>query len=545
VVSSHLVDRRSPVTDRMALTALGLLTVVAVAFIPYGIAPEEDAAMLMRYAEHLAAGAGLVWNVGQAPVDGATDFLFTLTVAGVHAVGVDTTAAIRAVILVAWVATVLVVYLSARSVAGATPLVAGIAALPVVVGPARLYVAAGFGAPFFGLWTATTAALTLLVVQRPGSRRLSRLLGVSGLLLGLTRPEGVLLVLFLAVAVVVRLGARAAGAALLHGAILFVAIGGAYFAWRWWYFGHPLPNPFYKKGGGALHGDGLRVAVQALVLLTLPFTLLWIPALRSRTTRRAATAWAVPIVGFTAVWVLLSSETNFVLRFQYPLLVLVAIFWTSLFVAIPRPMDGTPRRWCTAAARWTEPRASLVLGAVVVLLAAAVAGTARYGSEDTTDERGTVGSLLAQFAGRGHTVATTEAGLIPLNSGWTALDTWGLNDQVIAHRGRLLAADLDAAAPLVLFVHQSGAPGGHADPREPTNDLWDVMTRTIDDWATGHGWHLVRSVADGPTRSWNIWVAPSGRDAATVAAVLACETYRGEPDVVPTVVPTGSCGAST
>ena len=44
--------------------------------------PFEDAAMLMRYAENLAAGHGIVWNVGEAPVDGATDFLFMSSVAG-------------------------------------------------------------------------------------------------------------------------------------------------------------------------------------------------------------------------------------------------------------------------------------------------------------------------------------------------------------------------------------------------------------------------------------------------------------------------------
>ena len=32
--------------------------------------------MLLRYAEHLAAGHGIVWNLGDPPVDGATDFLY-------------------------------------------------------------------------------------------------------------------------------------------------------------------------------------------------------------------------------------------------------------------------------------------------------------------------------------------------------------------------------------------------------------------------------------------------------------------------------------
>ena len=48
----------------------------AVRYVDFSIPPFEDAAMLMRYAQHLADGHGIVWNVGGHPVDGATDFLF-------------------------------------------------------------------------------------------------------------------------------------------------------------------------------------------------------------------------------------------------------------------------------------------------------------------------------------------------------------------------------------------------------------------------------------------------------------------------------------
>ena len=35
--------------------------------------PAEDAAMLLRYAKHIAEGYGVVWNIGDTPIDGATD----------------------------------------------------------------------------------------------------------------------------------------------------------------------------------------------------------------------------------------------------------------------------------------------------------------------------------------------------------------------------------------------------------------------------------------------------------------------------------------
>ena len=83
--------------------------------------PEEDAAILMRYSRHLAAGHGIVWNVGEAPVDGATDLLFMVLLAGLHAAGASLEAGARSLDLAAHALTVLVVYAGARRIFGASP----------------------------------------------------------------------------------------------------------------------------------------------------------------------------------------------------------------------------------------------------------------------------------------------------------------------------------------------------------------------------------------------------------------------------------------
>ena len=49
--------------------------------------PAEDAAILMRYAQNLASGHGIVWNVGENPVEGATDFLFMVAVGSLIKIG--------------------------------------------------------------------------------------------------------------------------------------------------------------------------------------------------------------------------------------------------------------------------------------------------------------------------------------------------------------------------------------------------------------------------------------------------------------------------
>src|ERR1700686_5011566 len=45
-----------------------------------GAIPLEDASMLLRYSKNFADGNGIVWNVGEHPVEGATDFLYMITV---------------------------------------------------------------------------------------------------------------------------------------------------------------------------------------------------------------------------------------------------------------------------------------------------------------------------------------------------------------------------------------------------------------------------------------------------------------------------------
>jgi len=47
----------------------------------------DDAMISMRYARNLAEGHGLVWNAGQAPVEGYTNLLWTLWMAIVHIAG--------------------------------------------------------------------------------------------------------------------------------------------------------------------------------------------------------------------------------------------------------------------------------------------------------------------------------------------------------------------------------------------------------------------------------------------------------------------------
>jgi hypothetical protein len=73
---------------RMRLFAAALVAVFLLhALYLSGIA--EDAFISFRYARNWVNGAGLVWNPGEAPVEGYTNFLWVALAAGMLALGFD------------------------------------------------------------------------------------------------------------------------------------------------------------------------------------------------------------------------------------------------------------------------------------------------------------------------------------------------------------------------------------------------------------------------------------------------------------------------
>jgi hypothetical protein len=115
------------------------------------------------------------------------------------------------------------------------------------------------------------------------------------------------------------------------------------------------------------------------------------------------------------------------------------------------------------------------------------------------DGRYEMGKLLAEFRGKGYTIATTEAGLLPYYSGWDAIDTWGLNDQFIAHNGGLTVEYLDQYKPEVIMFHDYYSP--LVPPKLTEANLaqkWFSMTITMKQYAEANGYVLAAVFGDSP-----------------------------------------------
>ncbi|MBK6681407.1 MAG: hypothetical protein IPG53_16040 [Ignavibacteriales bacterium] len=74
------------------------------------------------------------------------------------------------------------------------------------------------------------------------------------------------------------------------------------------------------------------------------------------------------------------------------------------------------------------------------------------------DGRYDVGIILSEYQNKGYKIACSEAGLIPFYSKLTTLDTWGLNDQEIAHSGLISNSILSKFNPDLIMFHAAFSP---------------------------------------------------------------------------------------
>lgn len=447
--------------------------------------PEEDAAMLMRYSRHLAAGHGIVWNIGETPVDGATDFLFMVVLAAVHGLGLSLETSARAIGLFAHAATVWLLFWGARRLFGASREWALVPAVFIGLGPGLRHLAAGYGTPLFALTATVTWILACHLARADSGREARPALGfaLAALVMGLARPEGVFFGGFMLLAVLVDRAGRGTRAILTRFLVVFLTLGLLYFLWRWQYFGYPLPNPFYKKGGGTLYWHSLRQSWKNLWALGWPFLWLVPTGLAIRGARKAALLVALPVVLFVTLFVLISDETNYVMRFRYPILPVL------LLGCVP-----------VAQALWAG-RPRLLPAALAPLVALALAGALAFAQHQSyrfvaPQRLGLydAGLVLRDYAARGFALVTTEAGLLPLVSEWRAVDAWGLNDQYIAHHGGIDEAYLDRYRPELIVFHAYFSPRvADQGERIETRSLgrpWYRMVMTLKGYAEEHGYVL-------------------------------------------------------
>lgn len=226
---------------------------------------EDDAFITYRYAHHLAGGSGLVFNLGER-IEGYSNLSWVLLAALAERLGADPIRISKLVGLISGVVALLLSWRLAQQMwprARFEPLLAPyiLAISPILV----QHSVAGLETSFFA---AVLAGAVLLAGRREPSRSLPQAAAFLGLLLllALTRPEGAAIAFLLLVfrGFWVSRHQPAALKTTWGVGIFFVLLCLAYAIWRWTYFHALLPNTFYAKTMGGLHGviDGVQYSLD-------------------------------------------------------------------------------------------------------------------------------------------------------------------------------------------------------------------------------------------------------------------------------------------
>jgi arabinofuranosyltransferase len=447
--------------DWVVATLLMVATAVFVLLhIHRPILPMEDASMLLRYSQNVARGNGIVWNVGEHPVEGATDFLYMLLIGVVSrltGVGVKPVAA--GLLLVSHALTVGVLYGALRKLYRAPILLAaGFAAL-LGAGPGYHYVDTAFSAPFYGLFGLLTWYVGMVCVRDGVTWRRAVGFGALGFVTGLIRPDGVILAGLILCSTLygVRSGWDNRGEwmeqrrLIVSFGVIFAVLGGAYFGWRLHYFGYPFPNPYYIKRAGGPQFPVLKLSARGLVEMLLPVLPLAAMGLRSRAAFRQMTMWLITVVPFTAVWMMISLDNNHFSRFQY---VMVPLSMLAI--------GGMAADWWREQEAGGRVKEDLKFAVGAVLVGLFVCGIyynmhlylkpfSNRGAQD-------LAARLKPYAAKNYTMVVTEAGDLPFYSEWRAIDAFGLNDAYVAHhKNKLLTEEyLDTYRPEIILYRVWG-----------------------------------------------------------------------------------------
>jgi hypothetical protein len=241
----------APLPTRAPLGALLFAALVLVVSCLY-ITPfsPDDTFISLRYAENLANGHGLAFNPGQ-PLEAYSNFLWIMICAALYKLGLTLTSVTPYVgILLALGGLVYLWLLSRRRAKHPAQLF-----VPLLVyataGPFVLYVVSGMESALFGFLLLALVYCADRVYER-GSTGVWIGLTATGLLIALTRPEGIVILPAVLAYVVIDSRGTAAAKVTTRFAIVSIAafalLYGAYTVWRVGYFGEWLPTPFMSKG---------------------------------------------------------------------------------------------------------------------------------------------------------------------------------------------------------------------------------------------------------------------------------------------------------
>lgn len=407
----------------------------------------DDAMVSMRYAQHLAQGFGLVWNVGDKPIEGFTNPGWMLLMAGLHALQIPAPRIslgmmlLGALVLLANVIAVHRICKLLRPGSRFAPLLCATATafyFPLVFWSLR-----GMEVGLLALLSAL-AVWVAVKLQQEGAWRWAILLSIVFASAILVRMDAVLQVTIVAAYII---SARRIGLTkrVLPLVVAVVATGGI-LVFQKAYFGDFLPNTYYQKVVGAALGERVRNGLLAfndyatrdtlMLALVGAIGILTYKPLRTREVGILAMLFLVQCaysisVGGDYAEPEVNAANRFITQGMPALIIIFGLTLDCLItdVSAGRAQPCAPGPFKQAALSW-----ALGLATLIVISGQPWANWAVDNAPllKADIRRVKVGLAIAANTATNATIAVHAAGQIPYFSGRTAIDLLGLNDAVVA-----------------------------------------------------------------------------------------------------------------
>ena len=255
--------------------------VIAVIFVLHALhlaAIAEDSFIGFRFAKNIADGKGLVWNIGEPPVEGYTNFLWIIicSVAIITGIKLLVFAQVSGIVF-SLIILIYVYYFCSKLLEfdSYSSLVA--CAFLALAGPFATWSTSGMETNLFTLFVVTSCYHEISYWK---SRRRASLILSLGFcfLVSLTRPEGLGIFIILVIIHSYRALSEKKSKEFLNYSVLalliFVIPFLIYFIWRISYYGFLFPLTYYAKtGGGILQWiRGAKYLMFFIIHFILPLT---------------------------------------------------------------------------------------------------------------------------------------------------------------------------------------------------------------------------------------------------------------------------------
>lgn len=510
----------------------------------------EDAHIMFRYAKNLANGYGLTWNIGKDPVEGATAFLWTILLAGWHKLGFAYEVIVPLLNGLFIILTTMLIYFSSIRLFKLDIKVVLIAACVLVTSPLVIQMRGGFETPMFSFFMTalTISCMALIFCSEQIKKYCLHIIPVSGLLLGLTRPEGVIFFALIFLSSIVILSKKERPHFIKLVVLWFMLPGIVYFIWRWSYFGYLFPNTFYAKsmiGSGSLYTilkrGGRNLLWLVMFLAPYIFTLCLYVLKAKSYLRWKIMLLLIPLAIFPFSYFMIFQVQNIGHRFQISILpsylVLFSVGLYSFYNLSHIPL----KRWkeqlflyfsvgfiagglfltlwfrkpvltlifLLIAGIYMLGRDSIIVGfkrhqkkllSLALLILGLLLIFRSYQSTVSAggiggghDDRIIIGKSLKPFSDKGYVMLSSEAGLLPYYSEWITIDPAGLYDEHIAHNG-LSMEYLGHIKPDLIMFHVYSSKWTENMGGNYWGGKWNLMVQKMYRYAEENNYILVAIV---------------------------------------------------